>query len=68
MSGFIVTRDVTVDECPWLEADIPAGTTMYRCAGPTYGCIGPFGVAMTFDPEGDYPFFEVPAMAVEAIQ
>lgn len=54
-----VTRDVTPEECPWLQAGIAKGTTVYAFHKHTYGCIGN-GRAVTFKPDGDYPFFELP--------
>lgn len=62
---WIVTRDVTAEECHWLGETIVAGTKVYRCRKPTYGCISPNGFAATLDPEGGYPFFELPWDAVD---
>lgn len=53
-----LSRDVTKAECPWLDADLSAGTEVYRFDGCTYGCIGS-GIAVTRQP-GELPFFEVP--------
>lgn len=41
-----LSRDVTKAECPWLDADLSAGTEVYRFDGCTYGCIGS-GIAVT---------------------
>ena len=60
---WVVTRDVTPEECRWLEATVVAGTTVYRCNKPTYGCVREF--AATLDPKGGYPFFELPWDAVK---
>lgn len=64
---FVVSRDVTVEECGWLAETIPRGTTVYCCHKPTYGCIGD-GMAVTLDSEGDYPFFELPRDSVVIVQ
>ncbi len=44
----------------------PAGTIVYACDRPTYGCID-WGreIAATLEIDGGYPFFEVPRDAVE---
>jgi len=69
MTPYRVTRDVTVAECPWLAGNGPGnideGTTVYKFLKPTYGAVRDF--AATLDPEGDYPFFELPYDAVEKI-
>jgi len=59
---YTVTRDVTPDECWWLAKAISRGSTVYRCVKPTYGSTR--GPAFTFDPDGGYPFFELPHDAV----
>lgn len=41
---------------------INPGTPVYSYDGCTYGCIGPNGVAVSFD--GKEPFFEIPANSV----
>lgn len=63
---YITTREITVEECPWLLSDIPANAILYACVKWTYGCISPGGVAMTLNSDGDYPFFEVPRNAVKS--
>ena len=60
MSAYTVIRDVTTDEFWWLTRQVRVGDLIYRCTEPTYGAVGPGGAAMTFDPDGGYPFFEVP--------
>lgn len=61
-----VIRDITKEECPWLDNTIAAGTTLYKCTQPTFGCIGG-GIAVTYDSRGNYPFFEVPQEALTLI-
>ena len=60
----VTTRLVTQLECPWLDADIPAGTTVWSFDGHDYGCITPYGVAVTAK-AAETPFFELPANAVK---
>jgi len=52
-------RDVTTDECGWLNKDMKKGDIVYRYYGCTYGCIGPKGIAVSIK-EGTTPFFEIP--------
>lgn len=63
MSAHNVTRDVTQEEeCHWLPRTIKAGETVYRCTKPTYGAVRDFPA--TLNPDGDYPFFELPWDAI----
>lgn len=61
-TAYIVTRDVTPQECWWLAQTVPAGTTVYRCPKPMYGAIREFPA--TLDPDGGYPAFELPYDAI----
>lgn len=54
-------RDVTKEECHWLEQDIPAGTEVFEYHGCTYGCVGA-GIACTVEKDKT-PFFELPRSA-----
>lgn len=63
MSRWIVTRDVTPEECWWLGETVTAGTIVHRCARTTYGAVKDFPA--TLDPDGGYPFFELPWDAIE---
>lgn len=58
-----ITRNLTQDECPWLDEKIGQGSTMYSFHGCTYGSIGD-GVALTFDSSGGNPFIEIPFDAI----
>jgi hypothetical protein len=60
----IVTRDVTPEECPWLDSTVLEGTVVYDYHGFTYGCIGS-GIAVSFVPEME-PFVELPRDAMKA--
>lgn len=62
-SPLTLQRDVYREECPWLDEDLPKGTQVFKSTGPTYGVIGPSGIAVSMQP-GEEPFFEVPADAV----
>lgn len=62
MSRWIVTRDVTPAECSWLLETVVAGTIVHLCAKSTYGAVRDFPA--TLDPDGDYPFFELPWDAI----
>lgn len=55
----IVIRDVTKEECWWLQETVPTGTVVYRFWGTTYGVIGN-GTPVTYNADGEYPFFELP--------
>lgn len=54
----IIIRDVTVEECDWLEDTIKNGAEVFEYFGCTYGCIST-GQAVTMK-EGKTPFFEIP--------
>lgn len=60
-----VVRDVTPQECWWLSQTVAEGATVYKFTKPTYGVVTPEGQAVTLDPQGDYPFFELPRDAIE---
>lgn len=64
MVKFIVTRDVSKSECPWLPEDLSAGFVVNQFVRCAFGCITPDGTACTFDEGGGYPFFELPKDAV----
>jgi hypothetical protein len=48
----------------WSDRDISEGERLYAFLGYDYGCVGPGGIAMTFNADGSGPFFEFPADAV----
>ena len=62
-----LNRTVCTAECDWLDRDLQAGEVFYIYTGPTYGCIGYDGIALT-EQEGVTPFFEVPFDAVRAAE
>lgn len=55
---YTVNRDVTPAECWWLGETVTEGTTVYPYTGPTYGVVRE--AAVTSDPAGGTPFFELP--------
>ena len=59
----VLTRDVPQEECPWLDADLKAGTPVWSYNGPTYGVVQPSGIAVTAK-AAESPFFEIPADAI----
>lgn len=66
MQKFKINRDVTQNECSWLEKDFKKGTIVYEYCGATYGCVGAGGIPVTFAP-GQTPFSEIPASALSEI-
>lgn len=55
-----------------LEPRAKAGTTVYVCRGPDYGCArddekatGLEHISVTLKPDGDYPFFTMPRTDLE---
>lgn len=59
----VLKRDVTVEECRWLDRTYKAGETVYLYSGATYGVIGPNGTAVT-EVVDETPFFELPCDAL----
>jgi hypothetical protein len=56
----IIIRDIHQEECPWLDSFIKKGTVVFECNKCQYGCVTSNGIAVTYQSDGDYPFFEVP--------
>lgn len=63
---WLVTRTVTREECPWLEADVAEGIIVYSWYGATYGAIGPNGRAVSIHPDTP-PFMELPRNALREV-
>lgn len=63
---YVVNRDVSKEECPWLDHYIRKGLRVYKYRGHTYGCISPGGVAVTAV-ENVEPFFELPKDALTEV-
>lgn len=55
----ILIRDVTKEECPWLDQDFKKGKIVYKYNGYTNGCISPDRTAFT-EIENEIPFFQLP--------
>lgn len=64
---YILTRDVTTAECPWLERDYKKGEMVFEYHGYTYGCVSYDGIAFTMV-ENETPFFELPMNSVESMK
>jgi len=66
LTGVVVlTRDVSVQECSWLERDLRRGERFRVYHGHTYGTISPAGVAVQLlEADDDGPFMEVPLSAL----
>ena len=60
---FILIRDVSQSECPWLRRDFAPGEIVYLFDGATYNCISKNGLPFTEEAAGK-PFFELPKDAV----
>jgi hypothetical protein len=67
MRKFRITRDVTPDECSWLEGTLERGKELHEYIGYTYGVVSPAGVACSLN-SGETPFFEVPITALEVLK
>jgi hypothetical protein len=65
VQSWILTRDVLIEECPWLDRKYKRGEIVYTYSGITYKLIGKNGFPFTLDPD-TLPFFELPENAVKA--
>lgn len=63
MKQGILNRNVTQNECLWLENNLMKGTKVYEYLGCTYGCIGD-GEAVSLEPD-QTPFMEIPLDAID---
>ena len=61
-----LTRNVTREECFWLDRDYEKGTVMWPWTGGTYGACGD-GEALTEKP-GKQPFHEFPKDAIRVLE
>lgn len=68
MDALILKRDVTRNECDWLDRDYRKGEIVWRFTGCTYGCISPTGRAVRAKPRKDEPFFELPIDSVDVLE
>ena len=62
--NWILIRDVTQEECSWLNRTWKKGEIVYEYIGATYGCISPTGLAVTAVRD-QAPFVELPIKAIE---
>lgn len=58
-----LTRDVTPDECRWLDRVVPRGAVVWECKRFAYGVIGD-GASVCWE-RGRRPAFELPWDALE---
>ena len=68
MLTYRVKREITKEECDWLDNNVKEGTIVYKFSGHTHG-IGPNGIAITFYPMDEENtnngFYELPRDALE---
>lgn len=60
---YITLREITTDECFWLDKPVPQGTMVVLYTGPTFGVISD-GVAVTI-PGWGHAFTEIPWDAIQ---
>ncbi len=61
-----LVRNITKEECSWLDRNFREGEVVHRYSDHTYNCISPDGIACSID--GKTPFFELPADALELVK
>lgn len=67
ITQYRVTTNVPVGNKNYSESPLVEGQIVYGCIECTYGCVGPEGIAMTHNPFGLYPFFQVDKTVVERV-
>jgi len=65
MNKYKLNRDITPNECFWLDRDISKGTEVIKYTNYTYGCISQSGIAVSLSK--DSPFFELPLDCLDEI-
>ena len=66
LKKFQLTRDVTLNECNWLDRDYKKGEIVFEYPLYTYGCVSNHGVACS-EKDSESPFFELPTDALKEI-
>lgn len=62
----VVLRDIDKDDPGnFAERTVYEGEVLYVFKGPTYGCVGDEGTAVSEYGPKEYPFFELPTGALE---
>ncbi len=61
---FVVMRDISQEECWWLERPIFKGEVVYQSLDYKAHEISPIGVAVTSHPNTNFPYFELPKKAL----
>jgi len=60
---WFLTRDILIEECPWLDRKYKQGEIVYAYTKITNNLIGKNGFAFTLEPD-TLPFFELPQNAI----
>ena len=60
-------RNVTKEECSWLDKTFEKDDEVFQYYGCTYGCISNYGVACSIEKDKE-PFFELPLNSVLALR
>jgi|WetSurMetagenome_2_1015567.scaffolds.fasta_scaffold00674_27 hypothetical protein len=63
----VLTRDIFVMDCPWLDRAFEKGDLVWAYHGCTYGCVSDGGRAVTLH-DGQLPFFELPRDALAPVR
>jgi hypothetical protein len=67
MSKYYLTRDVSVEECPWLAmlhiGNLPKGTILYA-SSDAYGCCAAGASCVSLKRDA-YPYFQMPGDALK---
>lgn len=66
MKKFKLTRNVTLNECDWLNRDYKKGEIVFEYPLYTYGTVSNKGVACS-EKDSESPFFELPIDALKEI-
>lgn len=68
--SYRLSRDVTVNECKWLDRDLKKDEIVYKYNGNTYGVCTPFGTACCINGPDVLPFYEIPnnALIIEDLE
>jgi hypothetical protein len=64
---YILTREVLISECKWLNRDFIKGEILYFYEGATYNCISKRGFPFS-EKLNEAPFFEIPQNAVTTLK
>lgn len=68
MDQLTLIRDVTQEECPWLQRNFIKGEMVCIGTGFHYGCIGPYGIGCAEITNPNGYLFEIPKDALNIKQ